>query len=192
MKKEILEWIVSIAVALIIVGIVVKFIGVTYSVSGDSMYPTFKDREKVVVSKISKTLDHIDNGDIVVFKEDKDRDFIKRLIGKPGDKVEYKGDQLYVNNKKIDEPYLKYNKEHKNGKYLTGSFKSSDLQNANGETKIPKDKYLVLGDNRQNSLDSRFPQVGLIHKEQIVGKVVSRFWPFGEWTTKFNPGTFDK
>ena len=169
MKKEILEWIVSIAVALIIVGIVVKFIGVTYSVSGDSMYPTFKDREKVVVSKISKTLDHIDNGDIVVFKEDKDRDFIKRLIGKPGDKVEYK-----------------------NGKYLTGSFKSSDLQNANGETKIPKDKYLVLGDNRQNSLDSRFPQVGLIDKEQIVGKVVLRFWPFGEWTTKFNPGTFDK
>lgn len=65
------------------------------------MYPTFKDREKVVVSKISKTLDHIDNGDIVVFKEDKDRDFIKRLIGKPGDKVEYKGDQLYVNNKKL-------------------------------------------------------------------------------------------
>ena len=65
------------------------------------------------MSKISKTLDHIDNGDIVVFKEDKDRDFIKRLIGKPGDKVEYKGDQLYVNNKKIDEPYLKYNKEHK-------------------------------------------------------------------------------
>ena len=51
------------------------------------------------MSKISKTLDHIDNGDIVVFKEDKDRDFIKRLIGKPGDKVEYKGDQLYVNNK---------------------------------------------------------------------------------------------
>lgn len=76
--------------------------------------------------------------------------------------------------------------------YLTGSFKSSDLQNANGETKIPKDKYLVLGDNRQNSLDSRFPQVGLIDKEQIVGKVVLRFWPFGEWTTKFNPGTFDK
>lgn len=53
------------------------------------------------MSKISKTLDHIDNGDIVVFKEDKDRDFIKRLIGKPGDKVEYKGDQLYVNNKKL-------------------------------------------------------------------------------------------
>lgn len=190
MKKEIIEWIVSIAVALIVVGLIAKFLGVPYTVSGDSMHPTFKDREKVIVSKISKSLNHIDNGDVIVFKEDEDRDFIKRLIGKPGDTVEYKGDQLYVNGKKVSEPYLDYNKKHKVGDYLTGSFKASDLNGSNGKTKIPKDKYLVLGDNRQNSMDSRAPQVGLIDKDQIIGKVVLRFWPLSEWKSDFNPDTF--
>ena len=56
--------------------------------------------------------------------------------------------------------------------------------------KLPKDKYLVLGDNRQNSVDSRFDVVGLIDKKQLVGKVVWRYWPFNEWKTHFNPGTF--
>lgn len=60
----------------------------------------FQDRNKVIVSKISKTLNHIDNGDVVVFHEDAQRDFIKRVIGTPGDKVEYEGDQLYVNDKR--------------------------------------------------------------------------------------------
>ena len=56
--------------------------------------------------------------------------------------------------------------------------------------KLPKDKYLVLGDNRQNSIDSRFDVVGLVDKKQLVGKVVWREWPFNEWKTNFNPGTF--
>ena len=99
-EKEIIEWIVAIGGALLIVGIVLKFIGTSYTVSGSSMYPTFQDRNKVIVSKISKTLNHIDNGDVVVFHEDAQRDFIKRVIGTPGDKVEYEGDQLYVNDKR--------------------------------------------------------------------------------------------
>ncbi len=190
LKKEIIEWIVAIGGTLLVVGLVWKFIGVSYTVSGSSMYPTFQGRNKVIVSKISKTLNHIDNGDVVVFHEDAQRDFIKRVIGTPGDKVEYKKDQLYVNDKKVSEPYLDYNKKHKQGEYLTGTFKSSQLEGANGETKIPKDKYLVLGDNRQNSVDSRFPEVGLIDKKQLVGKVVLRYWPFNEWKAGFNPGTF--
>ena len=109
-EKEIIEWIVAIGGALLIVGIVLKFIGTSYTVSGSSMYPTFQDRNKVIVSKISKTLNHIDNGDVVVFHEDAQRDFIKRVIGTPGDKVEYEGDQLYVNDKKVSEPYLDYNR----------------------------------------------------------------------------------
>lgn len=190
LKKEIIEWVIAIAVALLVVGIVMKFIGVSYTVSGSSMYPTFQDRNKVIVSKISKTLNHIDNGDVVVFHEDSERDFIKRVIGTPGDNVEYKKDQLYVNSKKVSEPYLDYNKKHKQGDYLTGSLKTSDINGANGENKIPKDKYLVMGDNRQNSIDSRFPEVGLVDKDQLVGKVVLRYWPFNKWKAGFNPGTF--
>ena len=100
-EKEIIEWIVAIGGALLIVGIVLKFIGTSYTVSGSSMYPTFQDRNKVIVSKISKTLNHIDNGDVVVFHEDAQRDFIKRVIGTPGDKVEYEGDHYMLMTKGI-------------------------------------------------------------------------------------------
>ena len=67
MKKEILEWIIAIAVALIIVGLVQKFLFTSYTVSGESMHPTFEDRDKVMVSRISKTLNHINSGDVVIF-----------------------------------------------------------------------------------------------------------------------------
>ena len=96
---------------------------------------------------------------------------------------------MYLNNKKVSEPYLNYNKKHKVGEYLTENFKSKNLKGANGHMKIPKDKYLVLGDNRQNSIDSR-RDVGLIDKDQLVGKVLFRYWPLNQWKGGFNPGTF--
>ena len=186
MKKEILEWIIAIAVALIIVGLVTKFLFTSYTVSGESMHPTFEDRDRVMVSRISKTLNHINSGDVVIFHATKKDDYIKRLIGKPGDTVEYKKDQLYLNNKKVSEPYLNYNEKRKQTEYITGTFKVKDLPNANPKTNvIPKDKYLVLGDNREVSKDSR--SFGLIDKDQIVGKVSFRFWPFNEFKSNFNP-----
>ena len=89
MKKEIIEWIVAIIVAIVIVTLVQKFL-FAYTVKGASMHPTFKNREKVIVSRIAKTLDHIDTGDVVIFHANAKQDYIKRLIGKPGDSVEYK------------------------------------------------------------------------------------------------------
>lgn len=100
MKKEIIEWIVAIIVAIVIVTLVQKFLFASYTVKGASMHPTFKNREKVIVSRIAKTLDHIDTGDVVIFHANAKQDYIKRLIGKPGDSVEYKKDQLYLNGKK--------------------------------------------------------------------------------------------
>ncbi len=81
-------------------------------------------------------------------------------------------------------------KKHKVGEYLTENFKSKDLKGTNGNMKIPSGKYLVLGDNRQNSIDSRMDEVGLLDKNQVVGKVVLRYWPFNRWGGSFNPGTF--
>ncbi|RIL38259.1 signal peptidase I [Staphylococcus equorum] len=187
MKKELLEWIASIIIAIAIIFVMSKFVASSYVVSGLSMYPTFDDKDRVVVSKISKTLHHLDNKDVIVFHENSKEDYIKRLIGKPGDIVEYKSDQLYVNGNEIKEPYLKYNKDHKYIDTLTEDFKSKDLKSSNGKAQIPKDKYLVLGDNRQNSKDSRSEEVGLIKEEQIVGKVVLRFWPLSDMKFDFNP-----
>lgn len=190
MGKEIIEWIVALAIGIIITIILTVFIGTSYTVSGESMHPTFEDKDKVIVSKISKTLNHIDSGDVIIFHANSKSDYIKRLIGKPGDTVKYKKDQLYINDKKVKEPYLSENKKYKNGKYLTEDFNSKTLNGANGKAKIPEDKYLVLGDNRQNSNDSRYKDVGLIDKKQIVGKVMFRYWHFDKWESGFNPGTF--
>ncbi|HEC2158633.1 signal peptidase I [Staphylococcus delphini] len=189
MKKETMEWLLSIGLALLIVGLLYAFVIKPYNIKGDSMDPTLKDGERVIVNKIGKSLGHLDNGNVIVFHADETNDYVKRIIGKPGDHVVYKDDQLYLNGKKVDEPYLDYNLKHKTYEQITGSFDSKDLPGSNGQEQIPKDKYLVLGDNREVSKDSR--AFGLIDKDQIVGKVAFRFWPLSEFKINFNPDHTD-
>ncbi|EGQ2847726.1 signal peptidase I, partial [Staphylococcus pseudintermedius] len=104
MKKETMEWLLSIGLALLIVGLLYAFVIKPYNIKGDSMDPTLKDGERVIVNKIGKTLGHLDNGNVIVFHADETNDYVKRIIGKPGDHVVYKNDQLYLNGKKVDEP----------------------------------------------------------------------------------------
>ncbi|UXS06405.1 signal peptidase I [Staphylococcus epidermidis] len=186
MKKEILEWVVAIAVAIALIALITKFVGKSYSIKGDSMDPTLKDGERVVVNIIGYKLGGVEKGNVIVFHANKKDDYVKRVIGTPGDSVEYKNDTLYVNGKKQSEPYLNYNEKRKQTEYITGSFKTKNLPNANPQFNvIPKGKYLVLGDNREVSKDSR--SFGLIDKDQIVGKVSLRYWPFSEFKSNFNP-----
>ena len=109
MKKEILEWIVAIAVAIALIALITKFVGKSYSIKGDSMDPTLKDGERVVVNIIGYKLGGVEKGNVIVFHANKKDDYVKRVIGTPGDSVEYKNDTLYVNGKKQSEPYLNYN-----------------------------------------------------------------------------------
>lgn len=186
MKKEVIEWIVAIGVAILIVAIIGKFIVTPYTIKGESMDPTLKDGERVVVNIIGFKTGGLEKGNVIVFHANQNDDYVKRVIGVPGDSVEYKNDKLYINGKKQDEPYLGYNTRHKQGDYITGTFQVKNLPNANPESNvIPKGKYLVLGDNREVSKDSR--SFGLIDKDQIVGKVSLRFWPFSEFKQNFNP-----
>ena len=186
MKKEIMEWVIAIAVALALVFLIGKFVGQPYTIKGDSMDPTLKDGERVVVNIMGYKIGDVKKGNVIVFHANKKDDYVKRVIGVPGDKVQYKKDQLYINGKKQDEPYLNYNEKRKQAEYITGSFKTKNLPNANPQSNvIPKGKYLVLGDNREVSKDSR--SFGLIDKDQIVGKVSLRYWPFSEFKSNFNP-----
>ena len=188
MKKEITEWIVAIGVALIILVVVINFVGKSYTIKGDSMDPTLKDGEHVIVNMIGYNLGGLEKGNVIVFHADESSDYVKRVIGMPGDKVEYKKDQLYVNDKKVDEPYLDYNKKRKQVEYITANdLDVSSLPNSNGEEKIPKGKLLVLGDNREVSKDSR--SFGLINEDQVVGKVSFKFWPINNFKVNFNPDT---
>lgn len=76
MGKELVEWIITLATGIIIAIILTVFIGTSYTVSGESMHPTFEDRDKVIVSKISKTLNHIDSGDVIIFHATAKKDYI--------------------------------------------------------------------------------------------------------------------
>ncbi len=187
LKKEIYEWLVAIAIALVLLFVIHQFLFLTYSVKGDSMYPTLKDGEKVIVSRINYTLGNIDDGDVIVFHADKKSDYVKRVIGRAGDTVSYKGDTLYVNDKEVKEPYLDENKLAKTNVLLTENFSVEDLVNSGGKAKIPDGQLLVLGDNREVSKDSRY--FGLIKEEQVVGEVVLRFWPFNVFHYDFDPAT---
>ncbi|MBI5974402.1 signal peptidase I [Staphylococcus canis] len=191
MSKETRDLIIGAVIAIIIVFILNRFVITPYTVTGESMMPTFQTNDKVLVSKLSHYFSDIKEGDIIVFHEDHNQDFIKRVIGKPGDTIEYQNDQLYVNDKPIDEPYLNENKRHRKSEFLTENFDVSDIEGAHHQYRIPKDHYLVLGDNRMNSIDSRHPNVGLVPQAHIVGKVVIRFWPLSRLTFRFNPGTFE-
>nr|WP_239450868.1 signal peptidase I [Mammaliicoccus sciuri] len=188
--KNLMEWVASIVVAIVVAWLITTFLFSRYEVHGQSMYPTFNDKDNLIVSKISKTLGTIDRGDVIIFHANEEKDYIKRLIGVPGDTVSYKNDQLYINHEKVAEPYLDFNKKHKFTEYLTENFDVSDTKNSDGEKVIPEGKYLVLGDNRLKSNDSR-QDVGLITDEQIVGKAKLRILPTNNMKYDFYADSFD-
>lgn len=94
---------------------------------------------------------------------------------------------MFVNGKEVEEPYLDSNKKNKQYEYIIGSFETKDLNQVDGKNKIPEDKLLVLGDNREVSKDSR--SFGLIDEDQVVGKVTFSFWPLNEMKFGFDPDT---
>lgn len=135
-------------------------------VVGPSMSPTLKNGDIVLLDKVSYRFAKIKRKDIVALYYADSKYLIKRVIGKPGEKVEFKDNHLYINGVKFKEDYLPKG-------ITTEDFELNDL----GYTIIPKDMYLVLGDNRENSLDSRDKKVGLVPKKNIIGKVRIQIWP---------------
>lgn len=175
--KKILKEVIPYIIILIIVVLIRTFIITPVTVVGDSMVPTLHNKELLLLSKISYKLHDIERFDIVVIKED---DWIiKRIIGLPGENVFYENNTLYVDGSPVVDNYAKGD---------TSDFSLDDICIASLEKdnfnydcpidKIPEDYYLVLGDNRLISKDSR--SVGLIPKEEIQGKVVLRFWPLNK------------
>lgn len=171
MNKFVKEWLPYLVIIIIVV-LIRSYIITPVIVRGDSMDDTLKDGEVLLLSKISYKVDEIKRYDIVVVK-DKDSDYIiKRVIGMPGDKIYYEDDILYINDKKV---FKRFTKDETEDFTLEEICEINDDDCSNG---IPKGKYLVLGDNRDISADSRIK--GLIDKEQIIGKAIVRLWPLNK------------
>ncbi|MBS4171686.1 signal peptidase I [Bacillus sp. FJAT-49736] len=170
LKRELKSWAKSILIAILIAFVVRNFIFSPYIVKGVSMEPTLHNQEKVIVNKMTFT-GNFDRGDIVII-EGKEKKYIKRIIGLPGDKVVVKNDKLYVNGVYYNEPYLAKNRKlaEQMGSRLTGDY---------GPITVPKDKFFVMGDNRLESIDSR-NGLGFIQKEKIIGKGKIVFSPLSD------------
>ncbi|UFJ42089.1 signal peptidase I [Brevibacillus humidisoli] len=174
-KKEAWEWIKALAVAVALAFLIRTFLFAPFIVEGESMETTLHNNEKLVVNKAIYYLQEPQRGDIVVFHAEAERDYIKRVIGVAGDTVEMRDDTLYVNGKAVPEPYLAENREKVRGddEPLTEDF---------GPVTVPEGQIFVLGDNRQNSRDSR--AIGSVGTGTVVGRAEFVFWPLDQirWT----------
>ena len=158
-------WIIPIVVAFIISLLIRQFLFFSIKVPSESMYPTIKPGDQLIVTRIYNT-NNLKRGNVVVFHSDElNMDLIKRLIGLPGDTVEVKGDgSVYVNSVKIEEKYV------------------SSPAVKFGNFKVPQGKFLFFGDNRQNSLDSRYWVNPYIDKSSIKGIARITIFPFNRFS----------
>ena len=140
----------------------------TVRVVGSSMYPSLHDGDLLIASKIDYRLHPIERGDIVILKDplDPNRDFIKRVVGLPGDRIQIRDHHVLVNSRTLREPYLQAPWVE------TGDWPGPSPGDART---VPSGSYFVLGDNRDHSSDSRL--FSSIRQDTIDGKAVVRFWP---------------
>lgn len=174
-QNEAWEWLKALLIALAVAGIVKIFLLTLIVVDGESMMPTLEDQDRMIVNKIGYTISGPDRFDIVVFNVEDGKKYIKRVIGLPGESVEYRNDQLYVNSEPIDEPYLEQGKAQILDGNLTGDFSFKDIPGVT-TAEIPEGYILVMGDNRRNSKDSR--HIGLVKQSDVIGTASIVFWPF--------------
>lgn len=153
----------EIIITSLVVGLVVGFIATIIFISeykisdeiaeGPSMKPTFDEKVHLYINSTSRVLNSLTYNDIVYFTH-KETDYVKRIIGLPGDLVEIKDKKLYIN-----------------GVYIEEDFIIPDTSNTPTRKQLRDDEYFVMGDNRADSDDSRYVTVGTVHKSQIVGRV---------------------
>lgn len=163
-KKELI-WFFSVLL-IVVFSRLLLFSNIT--VHGESMNPTLEDRERIFGLKIGQ----IERFDIVSFKapDDPQKNYIKRVIALPGETITYENDVLYINDKKIDEPFLAEFKQALPSDEL--------LTEANFTYTVPEKKYFVMGDNRRNSKDSRM--IGTISEDKIIGNAKFSYWPINK------------
>lgn len=167
MKYELLEWIKTISISLVI-AMGVTFIVQPTIVSGQSMYPTLENNDYLFINKLAYKTEEPKRGDILVFKTElidsksnKKKNLVKRVIALPGEHIAIKDSEVYINGKLLNENYIK------------DISTSGDI-----DIVVPENEIFVMGDNRPYSRDSRSYEIGTVSINDIIGKVSMRVYPF--------------
>jgi len=168
-KSEIISWAKTIIIAFITVFLVQRFVFISVRVQGMSMYPTLYDGERLILWSLGYQPDSFD---IIVLQHESGEDYVKRIIGIPGDDISYRQGSLFINGEPVSEAYV-YEGES------FSEFDLSDICQFENCDRIPEGYYLVMGDNRNHSEDSR--HFGLIREDSIRGVVTWRYWPLADF-----------
>jgi signal peptidase I len=193
-KSTVREYVESIIIAVILALFVRTWVVQAFKIPTGSMENNLLVGDHLLVNKfrygptatalenILLPTDAIHRGDVVVFKypEDPERDFIKRVIGLPGETIEVRQKKVYVNGKPLDEPYVHFLQPAS----AYGEFAPFDVREQYGPVTVPEDHYFVMGDNRDNSQDSRY--WGFLPRGYVKGKALLVYWSFE--TTPEPPG----
>ena len=165
-KEFIKDSIKFILMVFILIFLMVYLVSVT-QVVGDSMSNTLENQDVLILNKAKYRFSDVKRGDIIAFAYEDTKYLIKRVIGLPGEHISIINNKVYIDGRYYVEDYLK--------DVDTEDFDLKDI----GYNTVPEGMYFVLGDNRDNSLDSR--KIGLVKKEDIIGEIAIRFWPINHF-----------
>ena len=166
--KELAGWLLYIVLIIAFTWFVVTFVGQRIEVSGSSMETTLSDKDQLIVDKMTYRFRDPKRYDIVVFpyQYQDNTYYIKRIIGLPGETVQILSGMVYIDGMRLDEHY--------------GNEIMENPGIAEEPLTLGEDEYFVLGDNRNNSSDSRASDVGLIHRKDLIGRAWIRVWPLSQ------------
>ena len=167
--KEVLDWVVLFVILIGLTFLINTYVGQRTYISGPSMQPTLHDGDNLIVDKISYRFTDPKRYDIIVFpyRYQDDTFYIKRIIGLPGETVQIINGYVYINGElREDEVY--------------GAEVMEDAGIASEPITLGEDEYFVLGDNRNHSSDSRDPNVGVLHRDELIGRAWVRIWPLDQ------------
>lgn len=167
--KEVLDWVVFFVILIGLTFLINTYVGQRTYISGPSMQPTLHDGDNLIVDKISYRFTDPKRYDIIVFpyRYQEDTFYIKRIIGLPGETVQVINGYVYINGElREDEVY--------------GAEVMEDAGIASEPITLGEDEYFVLGDNRNHSSDSRDPNVGVLHRDELIGRAWVRIWPLDQ------------
>lgn len=185
-QNFVLDILQTVLIALTISVVIYLLIAIPNQVEGQSMEPNFHDKELLLTNKVVQWFGNsgvanglgieynYERGDVVIFHY-KNADLIKRVVAQEGDTVRIEDDDIYINGKELDEKYIPTSTRTRI------PFDSQTFLAEGEEITVPEDHYFLMGDNRENSKDSRFKDIGFVSRSQIKGRVFFRYWPLDKF-----------